>query len=102
MFIDKSPVRITNYTKTLMDLTNGSPLALSCSSVGYPTPKVTWEKNSKPIPSHENSTYLVKNVTSDDAGIYVCIAQNDFYKVRSGEMTVKVKKSYHGSECRNL
>ncbi|XP_071798189.1 uncharacterized protein [Asterias amurensis] len=95
---DKSPVRITNYTKIPMDPINGSPLTLSCSVVGYPTPKVTWEKNSKPIPGHENSTYFVKNVTADDAGIYVCIAQNDFYKVRSGEMTVKVKESYHGND----
>ncbi|XP_076126836.1 hemicentin-1 [Alosa pseudoharengus] len=69
-------------------LNRGQPLSLSCHAQGTPTPSVTWTFNNSPltgvtVDESGRSSLLVENVTTADAGTYVCVAENSVGSIRA-------------------
>ncbi|XP_077571540.1 hemicentin-1 [Stigmatopora nigra] len=69
-------------------LNKGHDLTLSCHAQGTPPPVISWTVNNIPYPGDGldetgRDTILIKNVTMDDAGTYVCIAENSVGSIRA-------------------
>ncbi|XP_067643898.1 peroxidasin [Eurosta solidaginis] len=66
-----------------LSLTLGKPFTLECDADGHPSPDILWYFKSNPVQANEhltleneNTELSIKKATSDDAGIYTCIAHN--------------------------
>ena len=46
---------------------------LKCEAKGLPDPQVTWSRNGRLI---KNETLVLRQVTKDDSGLYLCKANN--------------------------
>ena len=63
-------------------------VTLHCSIEGNPVPTVTWKKvdyqghlisvHPNFVLLHNNRTIILENITLNDTGIYVCIAENEY------------------------
>ena len=62
-----SPLKRNIYLKT------GADLDLKCEAKGLPDPQVTWGRNGRLIKNH---TLVLRQVTKDDSGLYLCKANN--------------------------
>lgn len=60
----------------LIKVTESSELALECSAKGIPPPKITWQKNGRPLQNDENRLSIT-NTTTKDSGRYTCEAKNE-------------------------
>ncbi|KAJ8724667.1 hypothetical protein PYW08_016141 [Mythimna loreyi] len=80
------PVKIT-VPPTSKQTFRASTVRFNCTAVGRPAPAVTWYKDGKPLalagrivvlPSVDGKRMelLIRSVTSEDAGVYQCFAQN--------------------------
>lgn len=61
----------------------GEPAVLECLAVGSPKPKITWNKNGKPLTlskrhflAAENQLLVITDTILDDSGIYECEMSN--------------------------
>uniref|UniRef100_A0A087YHW1 Cell adhesion molecule-related/down-regulated by oncogenes n=1 Tax=Poecilia formosa TaxID=48698 RepID=A0A087YHW1_POEFO len=69
-------------------LNKGQSLALSCHAQGTPPPSISWTINNKPYKGAitdeaGRSSVLSENVTLNDAGTYVCLAENSVGSIRA-------------------
>uniref|UniRef100_M3ZDA5 Cell adhesion molecule-related/down-regulated by oncogenes n=1 Tax=Xiphophorus maculatus TaxID=8083 RepID=M3ZDA5_XIPMA len=68
-------------------LNKGQSLALSCHAQGTPPPSISWTINNKPYRATTDeagrSSVLSENVTLNDAGTYVCLAENSVGSIRA-------------------
>ncbi|KAE8292435.1 Hemicentin-1 [Larimichthys crocea] len=69
-------------------LNKGQSLALSCHAQGTPSPVISWTFNNSPYPGAtvdeaSRSSVIIENVTTSDAGTYVCIAENSVGSIRA-------------------
>uniref|UniRef100_A0A0R3RYR0 Ig-like domain-containing protein n=1 Tax=Elaeophora elaphi TaxID=1147741 RepID=A0A0R3RYR0_9BILA len=122
LFVNMRPVFHVNHSKTLdavgdnhfrlkasvLRVTEGETVTLSCPVRGFPEPTVQWYKNDVPVASTEQITFLEKDlqiakVEFDDEGVYSCVARNSFSIYFEGKNTLwesrldrglKVKSSY--------
>ena len=67
----------------------GKETRVQCDPLGNPTPKIEWTRTpSAPLPQGRNEVrqdgLYIQNTTSEDEGIYTCIAANEFGKVIRG------------------
>lgn len=72
------------------NLVEGDPLVLDCRAKGYPTPNVTWYKDSAPVDLSDsrvstdsfegvpNATLRIEKLTFTDRADYTCVAINEF------------------------
>ena len=80
-----------------MTVNEGQTAFLKCTADGYPPPRVTWSKanSSFPVQRHvveSNGSLIVKNVKSEDDGVYSCTAENLLGSVSaSAKLTVQCK-----------
>ncbi|KAF3821003.1 hypothetical protein GH733_011156 [Mirounga leonina] len=72
-----------------LSITEGSHALLPCSPSGSPEPSITWEKDGQPVSRAEgkftiqpSGELLVKNLESQDAGTYTCVAENAVGRAR--------------------
>ena len=78
-----------------MTVNEGQTAFLRCAANGHPPPRVTWSKvNSQlPVGCHvveSNGALIVKNVKSEDDGVYSCRAENLLGSVSaSAKLTVQ-------------
>ena len=71
---------------SLMNITQGTSIILTCTVVGYPTADTFWIKNNKETHNGFEMTNIVDDITTvtqlqlevtiDDAGTYTCTANN--------------------------
>ncbi|XP_058997342.1 hemicentin-2 [Mustela lutreola] len=66
-----------------LSTTEGSHALLPCVASGSPEPSITWEKDGQPVSGAEgkftiqpSGELLVKDLESQDAGTYTCVAEN--------------------------
>ncbi|XP_044938536.1 hemicentin-2 isoform X2 [Mustela putorius furo] len=66
-----------------LSTTEGSHALLPCVASGSPEPSITWEKDGQPVSGAEgkftiqpSGELLVKDLDSQDAGTYTCVAEN--------------------------
>ena len=81
------PAQITLIVATGGDKA-GESIELLCQASGVPKPTITWRRSGKEFPSDETSSVvtiynepgsslvLINTTTSDDQGIYSCVASN--------------------------
>ena len=71
-----------------MTVNEGQTAFLKCKADGHPPPRVTWSKinSSLPVGRHvveSSGSLVVKNVKSEDDGVYSCTAENLLGSVNS-------------------
>lgn len=54
---------------------NERRVKISCDTVGYPSPQITWTKDGRKIGTDER-TFEIDHVDPSDEGIYTCTASN--------------------------
>ena len=80
-----------------MTVNEGQTAFLKCTADGHPPPRVTWSKinSSLPVGRHvveSSGALIVKNVKSEDDGVYNCRAENLLGSVNaSAKLTVQCK-----------
>jgi len=76
----------------------GSRITISCEGRGYPQPTVTWEKMGRPLESGGNvyisntGRLAIRDVTTDDSGVYACIVANEMEKIETSTSVQVVPK----------
>jgi hypothetical protein len=66
----------------------GDPITLSVAASGLPAPAYQWRKNTVPIQGKTSTTLSIPTTTSDDAGVYDCVATNASGSVPSAPATI--------------
>ena len=80
-----------------MTVNEGQTAFLKCTADGHPLPRVTWSKTNSSLPEgrhmvESNGTLILKNVESEDDGVYSCRAENLLGSVNaSAKLTVQCK-----------
>lgn len=92
------PKEMTILVSPSSILEEGSSVNLTCSSDGFPVPKVLWSKqlnNGDLQPFSENTTVTLISMRKEDSGIYVCegfnpagISRKEVELVVQGELAV--------------
>lgn len=79
------------------NIKSGATVVFYCEADGTPKPYLTWLKEGKPVTqtnriylSNENTELHIEHVKENDAGMYVCVAENSNGKTESGaKLTVR-------------
>ena len=69
------------------------PIDLICVASGYPVSTMTWTKDGRPVQSARGGVIHINSSTRQDAGMYVCKADN-------GVGQADQKKSYVTVNCK--
>ena len=80
--------RFTTKPSPYVKARAGSSVSLNCSSVGDPTPVVTWRRQSGVLPAErarvENGTLHISALNATvDPGVYICEAKSGFLKIEA-------------------
>ena len=83
-------------TPTSVVVNETSTASFQCEAEGNPEPKVTWLKQNSSLPTHKRfvlsrSGLVITDVTSQDEGMYTCVAKNIL-----GEMASSAELSVQG------
>ena len=83
--IGKESVTVSIVIGNSLKTSGGRKVKIICAVEGWPTPKVIWNKNGKPVklPSTkmqigtaEGSILILENAKEEDSGVYTCYAVN--------------------------
>ncbi|XP_024116537.2 B-cell receptor CD22-like [Oryzias melastigma] len=58
------------------EILEGSSVTLTCSSDANPAANYTWFKENKDSPKSEEQMFTISDITAEDGGLYICVAQN--------------------------
>ena len=102
--------KITSSNLGTLKILEGENFSLTCASIGYPVPSISWTRNEKMLTGlsnntiatsnvttlsdgmqHAESTLTVTNATADDEGLYTCISQNDVGTAKQAAANVDIK-----------
>ena len=78
-----------------MTVNEGQTAFLKCKADGHPPPQVTWSKVNSSLPDgrhvvESSGALVVKNLKSEDDGVYSCTAENLLGSVSaSAKLTVQ-------------
>ena len=89
-----------------MTVNEGQTAFLKCTADGHPPPRVTWSKVNSSLPAgrhvvESSGALIVKNVKSEDDGVYSCRAENLLGSINaSAKLTVQCKFSFFYDKSR--
>uniref|UniRef100_A0A3B3HQ35 Ig-like domain-containing protein n=1 Tax=Oryzias latipes TaxID=8090 RepID=A0A3B3HQ35_ORYLA len=69
------------------EILKGSSVTLTCSSDANPAASFTWLKENKDSLKSEEQIFTISDITAEDGGLYICVAQN---KLGQQNSTVQV------------
>ncbi|KAL6055799.1 hypothetical protein STEG23_028759, partial [Scotinomys teguina] len=75
LYVNVAPEEITIWVSPSLSLREGSPVNLTCSSHGFPAPKILWSRqlpNGELQPLSEDRALILTSTKTEDSGIYVC------------------------------
>jgi hypothetical protein len=81
---------ITQQPPASINLNAGETLTISVEAEGTQPLSYTWYKDNQQVAGANQSTLVIDNVTTDNAGTYYCIVSNDCGQVRSNNTVVTV------------
>lgn len=55
----------------------GRPAVLTCNYEGNPVKTLSWLKDGKTMPGHEESVLRIDSVRKEDKGMYQCVVRNE-------------------------
>ncbi|XP_066903525.1 basement membrane-specific heparan sulfate proteoglycan core protein isoform X5 [Halyomorpha halys] len=94
----QSPPEVRVFPKDNIELQVGQNLDLTCTAEGIPTPTVFWTKDPNEdivsarsgfaAPNLGRAEYQVLSVSTEDEGVYYCVAQNMRKEVKSVQVRV--------------
>uniref|UniRef100_A0A3B3BW73 Ig-like domain-containing protein n=1 Tax=Oryzias melastigma TaxID=30732 RepID=A0A3B3BW73_ORYME len=58
------------------EILEGSSVTLTCSTDANPAANYTWFKENKDSPKSEEQMFTISDITAEDGGLYICVAQN--------------------------
>ena len=78
--VRRPPVISDDSTRSVVAVV-GEPVRLECRATGYPTPRVSWRRQSNALlPTgtavHRGEVLEIRSVSKDDRGTYYCVAEN--------------------------
>ena len=78
-----------------VSLIAGASLTIHCSATGDPQPVISWKRLGAQLPDGwnqwSNGSLTMRNVTHEDAGIYMCVATSGGVLENSAISKVRVK-----------
>jgi len=93
--IFKEPVSIIEHPISTPVLSGGR-VELKCRARGFPSPQYQWLRNGEEIPHGCDSTLVISNAQSTDAGKYSCIVSNHLNAEKSNCVEVQVQDKVVG------
>lgn len=97
LYLQANQLTVINFSR---------PLEMPCLATGHPKPMYRWKKDgldfnfrndSRVSDSLEMGTFEIANPLPADAGVYQCIAENQFGKAFSKLIRVKESNAMNGS-----
>uniref|UniRef100_A0A8D8X8C8 Down syndrome cell adhesion molecule-like protein Dscam2 n=1 Tax=Cacopsylla melanoneura TaxID=428564 RepID=A0A8D8X8C8_9HEMI len=65
----------------------GRPAQFSCKYEGNPVKTISWMKDGKPVPDHNEPVFKIDSVRKEDKGMYQCVIRNEQESAQaSGEL----------------
>ncbi|XP_078336313.1 lachesin-like isoform X1 [Crassostrea virginica] len=83
----------------------GSSASMACEAVGYPQPEISWYKRHGNMPrdySVNEGALKIDRLRPQDAGTYICNAQNDMGKYEHTTRLVVGGKALHKKRCTSV
>ena len=77
----------------------GNAINLRCDVSGFPVPTVTWQKDRKPFQSAGSGVIHIGRSTRQDAGTYICKADNRVAPADEKITFVTVHCKYCNTDC---
>lgn len=86
LYVNVAPQDTTVLVTPSRVVEEGSPVNLTCSSTGFPAPKILWSRqlgDGELQPLSEDTTFTIISTKVEDSGIYVCEGTNQAGTSRS-------------------
>ncbi|XP_078379808.1 hemicentin-1-like isoform X8 [Oculina patagonica] len=84
------PAAIESTSSTTLE-TEDSNVTIYCNATGNPTPNITWRRRGSSAVLHHGESYIIYNITRNQAGDYICSAWNKIEDKDNATITVTVQ-----------
>ncbi|XP_008485545.2 Down syndrome cell adhesion molecule-like protein Dscam2, partial [Diaphorina citri] len=72
---------------TVQTIDFGRPAQFTCKYEGNPVKTISWMKDGKPVPDHNEPVFRIDSVRKEDKGMYQCVIRNEQESAQaSGEL----------------
>ena len=77
----------------------GNSVTLYCNATGNPTPNITWTKDGSTTVLYQGESFIVNNITRQQAGGYICAAWNGIGSKDNATVAVNVHCKFNVLQC---
>ena len=70
---DSTKITVSSANPVVVE---GESVSLDCNATGNPAPNVTWTKDGNNSVLYQGERYTIDNITRQQAGRYICTAEN--------------------------
>ena len=77
------------------DISQGDTVIISCRASGNPTPDIVWYRDGSGEIVSRSQTLTISDIRRDQAGVYVCQADNSVGQSEPRKIDVAVKCEYY-------
>ncbi|XP_078379812.1 hemicentin-1-like isoform X12 [Oculina patagonica] len=84
------PAAIVSSSSNTVE-TEASNVTIYCNATGNPTPNITWTRRGSSAVLHHRESYIIYNITRNQAGDYICSAWNKIKDKDNATITITVQ-----------